>query len=821
MMTNLSALLTLATKTAIRSFRKNRLYGGLNILGLALAFATIILVFAYLNHETGYESFHEHKDQIYRTTYQFQSENGFEVHWARVPFDFVNAMPEDIPEVKQLIRFQNQEQKYIRIGEQRFKPGHAYVTDAQVFEVFTFPLLRGNAKTALSQPNAVVITQSLAQTYFGSIEVLGQELVVTGDFTPEEEVYSITGVMEDLPGNTHLPVDMLFSFDNEEDRTGWAYIYILLEDGADAASVSAKLPDFVDSYRDADAVGEVVLHLQSLGDIHLTSALAREIQPNGHLLYIKIFFWVGLFIWIIALVNFTNLSTALAMYRGKEVGVRKVLGAKKNQLILSTLVESVCYSMVAMIVGRALAMVCFPFFSQLTGITETPSLWTITWLMIGLALISGVLAGLFPAIMLSSVRILRVLKLGKHWTLPTRGHRINFRRIMLTGQFCATIILIASAFAAYRQFQYINTKNLGLASEQIIAIADVPDHVTAEYPVFKNRLEQIPGVLEVSACMQVPSEEIRDSGPVRLEGAGEEETAPMMDMQIVDPHFVEMMQLELLAGTDFTRQTTLRPVPQFGEDLSAADYLASADRQYLINETAMKQLGWHDPEEAIGQRINWSIGPFQLAYGPVAGVVKDYHQETLRNTVDPTVMVVEPIWLRTFLVKVATDNLASTMSAIRDAWNVQFPLALEYHFLDDLFDQLYRQDRVQLQLLSMLALLAVLISFVGLVSLVAFALRTRAKEIAIRRVIGASLTNLTTLLGKEYFWILGIAAAVGVPISVKWVLAWMSNFAYQQPLSAWTYIGTLVLILVLLLAIITLQTFLATVQSPVHALREE
>lgn len=810
--------LSIAIKSALRNFKKNWQYGSLNILGLAIAFATLIVVTTYLYQETTYESFHKNADRIYRPTYSFNNQAGYEVQFARIPNDYINELPKDIPEIEKLIRFQNKEQKYIRIDEERFKPKHAYITDAEVFEVFTLPLIKGNPKTALVHPNTVVLTETMAKKYFGTTEVMGKELMITGDYSAEEQVFKVTGLMKDLPVNTHLPIDLLFSFGDEKERKGWAYIYTLLAEGTSIKEVTAKMNDFVAKYDNSEFL---TFPFQALQDIHLQSNLAREIKPNGQLLYIKLFFWVGLLVWLIALVNFANLSAALAMSRGKEIGIRKVLGASKSNLVFFSFTETIVYSLIALLFGGLLAILIFPAFSHLTGTQLLPPLPYFIAVLVGLAICTGLLAGLLPSLTVTSMKILQIIKQGNNWSMKSRSNGIQVKRAMITIQFCATIILMTSALIAHQQFQYINNKNLGLKPEQIIAIPSVPSKVTENYMTLKNRLKAIAGVQQISACMQTPSSEIRDVGPVFIQGATQtEEQAAMMDMQIVDPDFMKMMDIELIAGEDFTANAILEKTPIYSETFTPQQYLANKPRKYLINETAMKQLGWNDPSEAIGQQINWSIGNFQLPYGPITGIIKDYHQESLRNKVDPLLLTVEPIWLSNILIKVQTQNLEKTIAEIETVWNDLFPYALDYAFLDELFHQLYQQDRVQLQLLSILSLLAILISFMGLIGLVAYALKTRYKELAIRRVVGANLTNLTLLIGKEYLWILLIAVSVGIPISYHWVSEWLQHFAYRINISPLVYLVAVVLVFGLLIGTIYWQTFKATVENPVEALKE-
>lgn len=814
--------ISLAIKSAFRNFHKNWLYGSLNVLGLSVAFTTLILVVSYLHQETTYESFHLNADRIYRPTYHINAQSDYEAHFARIPVNYINELPKEIPEIEKLIRFQNKEQKYIRIGEKRFKPKHAYVTDNEVFEVFNFQLIEGDPNTALLNPNSIVLTESVARKYFSRTNILGEEIIVLGDWSAEEKVYQVTGVMLDLPENTHLPVDILFSFINDEERSGWAYVYVLLAEGASITDVENKMPDFIKTHSNPEDSTKISFKFQPIRDIHLDSNLAREIIPNGQRFYVQVFFLVGLFVWIIALVNFTNLNTALAMTKEKEVGVRNVLGASKTNLVFSYFSEVIVYSLFSMFIGSIIAMLFFPAFTNLTGISIKPPLNLLIPFLFLFALISGFLASIVPSLVLTSIKVIQAIKLGNSWSMKSRTKKINIKRVILTVQFCATIILICSAMVANRQFKYIENKNLGIKSDQIIAIPEIPNEVTSQYTILKNRLKEIPGIIEVSACMQVPSSEIRDVGPILVKGLNEkEDQAPMMDIQIIDPDFISMMELEFIAGDDFSSKVVLNQVPEFTDKLKVEDYLAKVPREYLINETAMKQLGWESPEEAIGQEISWSIGSFILAYGPISGVIKDYHQESLKNRVDPMVMVVEPLWLLNILIKVETKELENTITRIENIWNDQFPYAFEYHFLDELFNKLYKQDRVQLELLSILAIIAIIISLLGLISLVAYALRRRLKELAIRRVLGADLKTLTILISREYLWILAIATICGIPISYKWVSVWLQNFAYHINISPVDYLLPIILVFALLLIIIFLQTSRATRENPAKTLREE
>jgi putative ABC transport system permease protein len=416
-----------------------------------------------------------------------------------------------------------------------------------------------------------------------------------------------------------------------------------------------------------------------------------------------------------------------------------------------------------------------------------------------------------------------VIRNTKSMSFVRKENRFSVKRVMVTLQFCISIVLAGSTLIAYQQFRYLNEKNLGIEQDQIIAIPGVPDKIKDNFPAFKEHLKTLPGIAGVAACMEVPSREIRDSGPVLVKGVNDDPaSAPVLDVQIIDHDFVDLLGIEFLAGKNIPQRLAGSRIPEFTADFTLQDYLLNQQRAYLINETAMHQLGWQSPQEAIGQEINWSIGNLVLASGPITGVVKDFHQESLRNKVDPIVMVYEPVWIRTFLIKVETQRIKESLEQIQAAWDTMFPLyPLEYHFLDDLYQNLYMGERVQLQLLCIFSGLAIFIAFTGLIGMIAYALKTRVKEIAIRKVLGASVTDLIRMIGKEYLTVLLIGGVLAVPLSYYGVKQWLSNFAYRVDISPASYLLTLAVIAFLLLGTIGLQTFRTSRINPADTLRDE
>jgi putative ABC transport system permease protein len=711
----------------------------------------------------------------------------------------------------------------VRIDNEKFRPVHTYETDKEVFDVFSIKLLFGNAKEALAQSHSIVLSHSLAKKYFGTQNPIGKEIFVNGDFDNAEVLHHVTGVMQDLPSNTHLPMDMLISFRDPSERKGWAYTYILLQEGAAISQVESGIPAFIKKHDMEEEAKSTGILFQPLRDIHLNSHLAREIVPPGEMLYVRVVGFTGILILIMAAINFMNLNSAMSLGRAKEFGMRKIMGSSRMQLVYYLLTESILYHITALLIASGVAYLLFPYVQQMVMLQFLPDFFTFAVILLAIAILLGLATGIYPVVLLTAFQPVVVLKTTKTLSIAGKESAFSLKRVMVTLQFGISVLLIGSAFIAYHQFQFLLNKNLGMQREQIIAIPGTPDPVKTKFETFRSSLEGQPGIVSVSACMEVPSREIRDAGPVLVEGINNDmNTAPRMDIQVIDHNFTSLLGLQLIAGRNIQASGKPSTIPEFTDDYPFQKYLQEQPREYLINETAMHQLGWNTPAEAIGQKINWSIGEMALAFGPIVGVVKDFHQETLKNKVDPVIMVNEPIWLRTFLIKIETQEVPASVEKISHAWNELFPsYPMEYFFLDDLYNNLYKGERVQVQLLFVFGALAIMIAFIGLVGLIAYALKTRTKEIAVRKVLGATLTDLIRLMSYEYLMVLFIGAVLAVPLSIYGLTEWLSGFAYHVNISPLTYALTVVMIILLLMIIVSLQTYKAAKVNPAETLRNE
>lgn len=820
---NFYSMLTNYLKVIGRNFARQKAYAILNVSGLAIGVAACMLIGIYIHFETSFEQFHKQADRIYRLTVHYTSPSGYDTHFARVDTDWINAIPTEIPEVQRLIRFQNHEPKFVRIGQEKFRQENAFVTDSDVFEVFDFPFVSGDQSTALQAPFSVVISETLAARYFGNEHPLGQEIHIVGYWSTDETAYKVTGVMKDLPPNTHMPVDMLISFRNEAERSWWAYTYLLFQPGTDPTTVSSKIDAMAIKVNGENALDGTEFVLQPLPDIHLHSSLAREVQPNGSAAYVRTFAVVGIAVLALAIINFMNLSSAMAMARAKEIGVRKVLGAAHRQVIGYSFTESFLFSLAATAIGGGMAFLAFPFFRDLTGTEHLLSPVATLSGVVAVCLLAGFFGGVYPAFVLSAFQPANIIRSGKSLATLQRRRGFDIKKGLIMLQFAISILLIGSALVARQQFIFLNEKNLGLSKDQVVAMPGVPDTVKDKFKLFKEALTGLAGIEGVSACLEVPSREIRDGGLVMAEGMHDNaDNAPSMDIQVIDHDFIDVMGVELLAGETLPASLTYEPIPPLTGGDDVAEYLISKRRAYILNETALHAIGWQKPEEALGKNIEWSQGTYKLARGPVVGIVKDFHQESLKNKVDPVLMVFEPLWLRTFLVKINTHDVSSTLNTIEGVWSQLFPkYPFEYFFIDELYDNLYKNERQQLHLLYLLSGLAITIAFIGLFGLVAYSLKTKTKEIAIRKVMGASLSSLVRLIGKEYAWVMVMGGAVAVPLSYYLVGRWLEEFAYRIEVGPEWYLVTLGFIGLVLLLTVVFHTVRGASANPAQTLREE
>jgi len=815
-------------KTALRNLKKHKGFSFINIFGLAVGMAVSMLILLYLRFELSYDKYHKNADLIYRVTQRFDTPTGYRPHFARCPDAWVNNLPDEFPEVKKLIRFQYQPQVDLRINDEKVKTYRWFTTDKEVFDVFSFPLVHGSSATALTEPHSVVLTESTALKYFGFVDVIGKEILLYGQRPGTSQPYKITGIMQNLPPNSHFQIDFLASYPNAEARQGWAWVYILLKQGADPSLLEEKFPSFIEKTAGASTAETTFLHLQALTDIHLKSHLDREIESNGDIRTITIFSVVAVLIMLIACFNFMNLSTARSMKRAKEIGIRKVLGAYRGQLILYFLNESLLYSLIAFIIALLIVIFVFPFFNPiLEKKMELGSIFD-GWLLfgfLGLCLFTGLFSGSYPSFVLSSFHPVNALFGSNHPIRSSRRLSTDVRKVLVVLQFTMSIALIVCTLISRHQYSFLSNTNLGMNKKQMLTIRNISHEIRTKYPVLKKEFTEHPGIINVSASMDAPSRDILDAGHCRVEGLPHDTNPPVLAVQSVDANFINFMEIEMTTGRDFT-MTRSCELPVMGDPNewlpTIQSYVLEKERTYLINESALKTFGWNDPREAIGKRIDWRNAAFQTKYGEIIGVVKDYHYASLRLQIRPLVLINEPMFFSCILVKLNTNNMTASLSHMKNVWDRLFPdLPFHYDFVDDLFSELYRTEQKQGRLLALFSTLTIFIAYLGLFGLTLFTAEQRTREIGIRKVMGASIPNILSLLFREFTkWIL-IAAVFASGLAYWAMTQWLQNYAYHITIDWWPFFTATVLALIIAILTVSYQSIKTATADPVDSLRYE
>jgi putative ABC transport system permease protein len=794
-------------RIAFRNLRKHKGYSFINIAGLAIGMACFLLIFMHISDELSYDKFHQKAERVYRVTYEINL-SGSTTYTAQTPAPLGPAMVRDYPEVENATRFFILKDVPVTWKDKRFYE-NVLLGDENIFDVFSFPLLKGNPETALAEPNSLMLTEKMAEKYFGSEDPLNKRLTVN-----ENQDFKVTGVLKDIPRNSHLHFDFLVSFaagfQNKKMMEYWGnifyYNYLLLEKGASPVELEKKFPDFAMKYiggnfKDffGDKLDQVPsmykFHLQPLTKIHLHSHLDSEIEPNSNGSYIYVFSAIAFFILLIACINFMNLSTARSSIRAKEIGMRKVIGARRGELIKQFLGESLFLSFLSLIVAIGLVKFSLPFFNSLSG--KELSLvnfghWIFPAVLIGTFVFVGVLAGSYPAFLLSAFIPVEVLK-GK------KGSKISvpfIRTGLVILQFTISIILIVGTITIHNQMMFIRNKNLGFDKEYLITILDQNRRVARRYETFKDELLKHPDIISVSASSGVPSGIFSRATIVPENAASYEST--LMPIMSVDYDFIHTYGIEIVLGRNFSNE--------FSTDLRGA---------YVINEAAAEKFGWDSP---LGKTLKDTGG----IKASVIGVVRNFHFNSLHENIEPLALFVNPNFFRYFALRIRSQNIPQTISHIEKTWKKFAPgRAFEYSFLDDQIDRFYRSEQRLKKIFLYFTVLAIFIACLGLFGLTSFTAEQRTKEIAIRKVFGASTSSLVNFLSKEFAkWVM-LANCIAWPVSYFVMNTWLRNFAYRTGISFWIFLLAAILSLGIALLTVSYQSIKAAVSNPVDSLRYE
>jgi len=780
-------------KSALRNMARRKGYSLINIIGLAIGMACCLLILMFVNDELNCDNYNENADRIYRIAGSYRY-GGRDFQFGTVSAPMAAALINEFPEVEDAVRFRN--------------------SDTSIFNVFTIPLGPGDPKTALKEPYTLVLSKKTAVKYFGKENPLGKIIKLDN-----KDEYKVTGVFTDIPHNSHFHFDIIASLASlEESRSpSWLrdnfFTYILLKPGASPKALEAKFPGLIKKHFAPELeklLGQsmetlitkgdvrVEFYLQPLRRIHLYSDLMAELEPNSDIKYVYIFSAIALFILVIASINFMNLSTARSAGRAKEVGLRKVLGSVRRQLIGQFLVESMVMSIVAMVIALMLVNLALPYFNSLSGkeLTSADNYNGFMVLsMLVITLLTGLLAGFYPAFFISAFHPISVLK-GRLKSGVKSG---SLRNILVVFQFTVSIVLIIGTLVVMNQLNYIQNKKLGFDKDRVL-ILHYAYLLDQQAQTFKNEMLKYPQIKNAAVSSFLPVPSARHGGAVSPEGQWDNESSTSVQNWTVDYDYITTLGMKLAAGRNFSKSNPT--------DTSAV----------IINQAAAKQFGW---EKSPGKRLDRFFGEGKTEAYRVIGVVEDFHFESLRNTIAPVLLYLGQTGdLISF--RIDSGNIPGAIDLLRSNWEQFLPgQPFEYSFLDGRFNRVYRAEQRLGKIFGTFALLAIFVGCLGLFGLAAFFSEQRTKEIGIRKVLGASVSSIIRLLSGEFLVLVGTANLIAWPAAYFIMNQWLREFAYKTPFSIWIFPAAGFSALAIALLTVGYQSVKTALADPVKSIQYE
>jgi putative ABC transport system permease protein len=801
-------------KVALRNLWKNKGFSAINILGLAIGLACFLLIALYVADELSYDRFHEKANRIYRVHSEIKF-GGNELNLAVCSDPMGAVLKKDYPQVEEFTRLYKRGSWLFRKGTEFVNENDVIYADSTLFNVFTIPLVAGDSRTALNAPGTMVISESAALKYFGNTDVIGKALE-----TDDKKLHKITAVMKDLPHNSHFKANFIWPMKDADYEWGSylshnLYTYLLLRPGSDYKAFEKNFPQVIEKYVLPQAQqlmkvpsmeefqksgNKLEYTLMPLTDIHLHSDLKAEIGINGSIEYVYIFSAVALFILLIACINFMNLSTARSANRAQEVGIRKVLGTQRKNLILQFLTESTIMAILSLLIALGIASLVLPVFNDIS--TKSLSLKTFftgsaLTVLIVLPFNVGMLAGSYPAFFLSSFRPIEVLK-GK----LKMGSRSGYIRSgLVVFQFFVSIVLITGTIIVYKQLNYIQTKQLGFNKDQVLIINDTYA-LDKNVQAFKNEMLQTPGVISGTVSGFLPVSSSRNDNSFYKNPVFDSKDALSMQTWAVDYDYIRTMGMQIIKGRNFSKD--------FGTDSNAV----------ILNEAAAKQLKYEDP---IGKKIytTANLQTREVTAYDIIGVVKDFHYESLHQNIFPLSLHLGNHRGR-ISFKVNPANINNILKQAETKWKAMAPgMPFSHQFLDESFDLMYRDEQRVGRIAMIFSILTIFIACLGLFGLATFIAEQRTKEIGIRKVLGASVSNIVGMLSKDFLKLVIIAAVIAVPIAWWSINKWLEDFAYRVSVGWWIFLAAGFAAIVIALGTISFQAIRAALTNPVKNLRNE
>jgi len=804
-------------KIAWRNLMKYKFISFINLFGLTVGLTCCLLITTYIINELSYDRYNKNAENTYRVTRTFKNGDGaVSLVLSTVSPPFGYYFPTDFPEIQKMTRLLNIGTTPLKYKEKLINEPNVYFADENLFNVFTLKVLEGNPQTALKDPFSVMMSEDVAKKYFGNEDPMNKVLKANNQFDVK-----VTGIYKDFPENSFMHPGVLVSFNTLKDsavygaenlRTNWGnnsfFTFLVLPNHYDPQKLISKFPAFLDKHMATEYGGKQAskftsLDLQKLTDIHLHSHTDYEAEPNGDINRVYVFSIIAFFILLIACINYMNLSTARSALRAKEIGIRKVIGARKKELIFQFLSESVLISWAAILIAFVLLYFTLPWLVKISGQQLSINIllkWQILVPLFLTPFAVGILSGVYPALFMSSFQPVKTLK----GLVKVGGGSISFRKVLVIAQFTISIVLIITTIIVFQQLRYMQETSLGYDKEHIITMPYY-NSINPRYDAFRNDLLQNTGIKNIARSSRIPTGRLLDEqGASAMVGDSMRPVTADIKVVAADYDFVPTYGVHIVAGRNFSRDYTM--------DTS----------NFILNEAAIKAIGWTSPQDAVGRDFTYGGRK-----GHVVGVMGDFHFESLRQKIVPIVLVNPPVsannsGFNNLSIKLAGNNIPATLAIIEKAWRQYLPdVPYQSTFLDENFNKLYESEQRQGTIFTVFACIAIFIACLGLFGLSAFAITQRIKEIGVRKVLGANVSSIVVLLSKEFLKLVLVASLIAFVIAWYAMTKWLQDFAYRINIHWWVFILAAILASAVALATVSFQAIKAALANPIKSLRTE
>jgi putative ABC transport system permease protein len=791
-------------KNVARILISQRFYSIINIAGLSIGITACILVMLYVKNDLSYDKYNKNAMNIYRIEFSITRE-GNTNHLAQSQALLGPTLKNEYPEIKKISRIYFSERSLVKAGDKNNFEDRIVYADSAFFEIFSYQSVAGDITQFLKKPNSIILTESTAKKYFGNENPLGKILEINNQYS-----FEVTGVIEDIPENSHFKFDFIAPYSSLENQpvagyfpqwgaTFGSYTYMLADKGFNPKAFEKKTENFFSTHIKGYEGGWRVL-ARPLLDIHLKSHSSDEIEENSSISRIIIISSIALFILLLACINFVNFSTARSSERAREIGIRKVIGASRFQLIQQFIGESVLFSLASLLISIFTVKLLMPSFSSLAG-TKTGldynSDWTTMLLILGGVLVVGILAGLYPALVISSYKPVKVIK-GDYSANSGKNKASYLRKGLVILQFSISIILIAGTIIVNLQLKYLRNYNMGFDKEYMIVLPAYTK-VGNNYNTIKNEFRSIPGVLSATAGRSAPTSSNNIGTECRPNGNSNNIGAFGIEVNSVDYDYMKQFGVKLVAGRYFSE-----------------DFPGDFPNAMVINEKMVRSLGFKNAQDALGKSYSIQLNEYKPE---IIGVVKDFNSSSLHNEITSQVFMTNPNWFKEFIVKVKSANMPSTINSLKEVWAKFFPqYPFEYSFLDESIDKMYKSEERYSKVISAFSIVALFIACLGLLGLTSFVTEQRKKEIGIRKVQGASIKSIVQLVSSEFMILVIVSNVIAWPVAYFFMNKWLISFAYRIDISLWTFIGSGVLAILIAMFTVSFQAVKAAVANPVNSL---